>query len=57
MTCFSARHSPQRSQVLLLGQWVSHTLFERRDGRKDQQLNLDDLAQEWKHKRYKEIRE
>ena len=41
----------------LVGQWVSHPLFERRDGRKDQQLNLDDLAQERKHKRYKEIQE
>ncbi|CAG7732677.1 unnamed protein product [Allacma fusca] len=37
--------------------WISHPLFERKDGRKDQLLSLDEQAQERKQKRYKEIQE
>jgi len=35
--------------------WVNHPLFERKDGRKDQLLNLDEHAHAKKNKQYKEI--
>jgi dynein heavy chain len=37
--------------------WLNHPLFERKDGKKDQLLNLDDHATTKKNKQYKEIEE
>ena len=43
-------------QKLVAG-WVSHPIFERKDGRKDLLLCLEDYCMERKEKRYKEIKE
>lgn len=41
---------------IILG-WLSRPLFERKDGRRELLLNLDELAQARKMKQYKEIQE
>ncbi len=43
-------------QKLVAG-WVTHPIFERKDGRKDLLLCLEDYCMERKEKRYKEIKE
>lgn len=51
-----AQENIKALKKLVVG-WTNKPLFERRDGRKDQLLCLDDIAKERKEKRYKEIRE